>query len=203
MADLDVVLFDLGGVLVDFGGVEPMKALSGVDDDDELWSRWLSCEWVRTFERGGCTPNDFAAGVVDDWELAVAPAEFLDSFRSWVGGPLPGADALVRDTRRATRVGCLSNTNALHWDDQEPRHELLRAFDVRFLSFEIGCVKPDRDAFDQVASALAVPRERILFLDDNTINVEGARAAGFRAERAVGVADARAHLERLEVLPAS
>ena len=52
-APFDVVLFDLGGVLVDFGGVQAMKELSGITDDDELWHRWLTCRWVREFERGG------------------------------------------------------------------------------------------------------------------------------------------------------
>jgi putative hydrolase of the HAD superfamily len=200
MTDFDVVLFDLGGVLIDFGGVKPMKAFSGIDDDEELWARWVSCEWVRTFERGDCTPAEFAAGVVHDWELRVEPDEFLASFRSWIGGPLVGADELVRETQQVTRVGCLSNTNSVHWDDQESRHAVLRAFDVRFLSFEIGCVKPDQVIFERVVDTLAVAPDRILFLDDNAINVDGARAAGFCAERAVGVTQARAELERLEVL---
>ena len=39
---VDVVLFDLGGVLIDFGGVGPMKELSGITGDEELWRRWLA-----------------------------------------------------------------------------------------------------------------------------------------------------------------
>ena len=83
---IDVVLFDLGGVLVDFGGVEAMKRLSAIDDDDELWRRWLGCPWVRAFERGDCSPDEFARGVVDDWSLPLSAREFLDEFQSWIGG---------------------------------------------------------------------------------------------------------------------
>ena len=61
---IEVVLFDLGGVLFDFGGVEPMKSLSGIEHDDEIWRRWLGCPWVRTFERGSCSADQFAEGVV-------------------------------------------------------------------------------------------------------------------------------------------
>jgi len=53
----DAVIFDLGGVLVEYRGVEPLKVLSGIQDDQELWRRWLSCEWVRRFERGQCLPE--------------------------------------------------------------------------------------------------------------------------------------------------
>jgi putative hydrolase of the HAD superfamily len=199
--EIEVVLFDLGGVLFDFGGVEPMKVLAGIDDDRELWRRWLTCRWVRAFERGRCSADQFAAGVVGDWSLPVTPAQFLSAFRSWVGGPFDGADALVRETRQHVRVGCLSNTNALHWGDHEARWAILHAFDARFLSFEMGCVKPDREIFDRVEQSLDVPRDRVLFLDDNEINVEGARAAGFRAIRAAGVDDARQRLHGAGLLP--
>ena len=102
----DVVLFDLGGVLIDFGGVAPMKALAGIESDDELWSRWLTCRWVRSFERGECSPDEFADGVVGDWELSVEPAAFLDAFRSWPGGTLPGADELLSRVQQVVPAGC-------------------------------------------------------------------------------------------------
>lgn len=198
--EIDVVLFDLGGVLFDFGGLGAMKSLAAIDDDEELWRRWLGCRWVRSFERGDCAAEEFAAGVVREWRLPVAPDEFLDAFRSWLGGPFVGADDLVRQTQHVVPVGCLSNTNALHWWDHERRWRLLTAFDVRFLSFQMGCVKPDREIFDRVAEVLAVPPDRVLFLDDNAINVEGAADAGFHALRAVGVEGARAHLADLGIL---
>jgi putative hydrolase of the HAD superfamily len=197
---IEVVLFDLGGVLVDFGGVQAMQTLSGIDDTDELWHRWLTCRWVRAFERGGCSPHEFAQGVVDDWALSMTADEYLDAFRQWLGGPLEGAEALVQETRRVVPVSCLSNTNAVHWDENEHRWPLLQAFDVRFLSFELGCVKPDREIFDRVAVALNRPRDRVLFLDDNTLNVDGAIEAGFRAQRARGVEEARRALEAAGVL---
>src|SRR5271163_2913814 len=62
---VELVLFDLGGVLLDPGGVAPMRELTGIASDEDLWARWLSCRWVRRFEAGHCTPEEFAAGVVD------------------------------------------------------------------------------------------------------------------------------------------
>ena len=177
--EIDLVLFDLGGVLIELGGVAPMRELAGIDSDDELWRRWLTCRWVRSFERGHCSADDFAAGVISDWGLSVAPDSFLDVFRSWPIGPLPGADALVRRVRQTVPVGCLSNTNSLHWDDHFTEWPIFDGFDFRFLSFELGIVKPDLELFDRVAALLPAPPDRVLFLDDNIINVEGATAAGF------------------------
>jgi HAD superfamily hydrolase (TIGR01509 family) len=188
--EIDLVLFDLGGVLIELGGVAPMRELAGIDSDDELWRRWLTCRWVRSFERGECSADDFATGVINDWGLAVEAEAFLDVFRSWPIGPLAGADALVQRVRDSVPVGCLSNTNVLHWDDHFTEWPIFEAFDYRFLSFELGIVKPDRALFDRVAEMLPSAPERVLFLDDNVINVEGARAAGFVSYVARGVDEA-------------
>jgi putative hydrolase of the HAD superfamily len=198
--EIDIVLFDLGGVLFDFGGVAAMKKLAAIDDDDEIWSRWLTCRWVRAFERGDCSPDAFAQGVVDDWNLPIDADTYLTSFRSWLGGPLDGAEQLVADTKAVLPVGCLSNTNSVHWADTEGKWSVLREFDVRFLSFEMGCVKPDREIFERVAQSLGSKPERILFLDDNRLNTDAAQASGFQAVRVKGVDEARAALVELGVL---
>ena len=106
---------------------------------------------------GECSADDFAAGVITDWGLAVEPEAFLDVFRSWPIGPLAGADALVRRVRDAVPVGCLSNTNVLHWDDHFTEWPIFEAFDFRFLSFELGIVKPDRDVVRPGRRAAAEP----------------------------------------------
>ncbi len=197
--DVEVVLFDLGGVLIDFGGVDAMRELAGMSSDDEVWRRWLACEWVRAFERGHCSPEEFAAGVVADWGLAIDGPAYLAEFSGWLGGPLPGAAELVDDVARVARIGCLSNTNPVHWVHWE-RWPFAERFEFRFLSFELGHVKPDRALFDHVAGLLPVEPARVLFLDDNLVNVEGARAGGFQAEHARGPAEARRALVERGVL---
>jgi HAD superfamily hydrolase (TIGR01509 family) len=197
---IELVLFDLGGVLIELGGVESMNALTGIESEDELWRRWLTCPWVRRFERGDCSPDEFADGMVDEWQLTVAPAAFLDAFAAWPLGPLPGAEALVAAVRAVVPTGCLSNTNALHWDRNFSTWPILDAFDFRFLSFELGVLKPDAELFDRVAELLPAPRDRVLFLDDNAINVDGARAAGFAAVTVRGVEEARGALVAAGVL---
>src|SRR5262245_48262432 len=113
--DVEVVLFDLGGVLVEFAGFGAMGELAGIDSHDEVLHRWITCPWVRSFERGECTPDDFAAGMVDEWGLPLTAPEFLDAFGSWLGDLLPGAADLVEETSGRVTTGVLSNCNSLHW----------------------------------------------------------------------------------------
>lgn len=196
----DIVLFDLGGVLIELSGVGAMRELAGLGTDDELWQRWLTCPWVRAFERGDCSPAEFAAGMVGEWELSVTPEVFLDSFRDWPVGPLPGAEALVARVAEVVAVGCLSNTNALHTVERFSHWPIFDAFEPRLLSHEIGLLKPDRDLFDRVAQLVGSPPGRVLFLDDNIINVEGAIAAGFVAVHVQGVTEAERSLEAAGIL---
>lgn len=198
----DLVLFDLGGVLIDPGGVRPMRELSGIGSDEELWTRWLGCPWVRTFESGRCTAEEFAAGIVDDWALEVEPAAFLDEFGRWPQWPYPGAAELLAQVREAVPVGFLSNANVFQWNAHYEAIPLTHDFDHRFLSFELGMVKPDREIFDAVAARLAAPTERVLFLDDNAMNVRGAEAAGFTAVHVQGVAESHRALVSAGILPA-
>ena len=66
MAKTEVVLFDLGGVLVELGGVPVLREWAQIESDQDVWARWLRCPWVRRYERGQCTRDEFANGLVDD-----------------------------------------------------------------------------------------------------------------------------------------
>jgi putative hydrolase of the HAD superfamily len=191
----EAVVFDLGGVLAGFHGVDPMKALARIDDDEEMWRRWLTCEWVRRFERGHCTAAEFAAGVVADWELTITAEAFLDEFATWVIDPYAEADDLVASTAERATVACLSNMNSVHWERGVSDWPLIARLDRAFLSFQIGLVKPDPEVYGHVVAALGTAPERVLFLDDNQINVDAAREAGLRAERVRGIPEAAAAVQ--------
>ena len=198
--DVDFVLFDLGGVLAEFAGIEAMRRLSGIKEEEELWRRWLTCRWVRRFEAGGCSADEFADEVVADWELAVTADAFLSEFSGWAVGTLAGAEDLVAAARENAPVSCLTNTNEIHWE-RAASWPLLELFDRCFASFEIGLLKPDSEVFEHVCAELGAHPESVLFLDDNVLNVEAAEAVGLQAVRTRGVEEARHALVAAGVIP--
>ena len=198
--DVDFVLFDLGGVVIELGGVGAMRALSGLASNTEVWERWLTSPWVQRFESGRCTASEFSEGVVSEWELPVSPSEFLEAFRDWPIGPFDGAAELLAAVRRRVPIGCLSNTNTVHWQHQVENWSILELFDYRFLSFDLGLVKPDPEVYRTVAGLLPVPPDRVLFLDDNQLNTEAARSYGFRSEQVYGVEEAERVLVEVGVI---
>src|SRR5512147_1563645 len=111
---IEIVLFDLGGVLIELASIQSMGAFFGDHAEDEVWRRWLACPWVRRFERGHCRPDEFARGMVESWSMTTSPEVFLEAFVRWPRGLMPGARELALAARSRIAIGCLSNTNPLH-----------------------------------------------------------------------------------------
>jgi len=179
---VDAILFDLGGVLIELVGVEEMLCWSpDLCTTDELWRRWLRSPAVRRYETGGCDRHDFAAAVIDEFGLPVDPATFLDAFAQWPRRLFAGATELLAGLAPRYRLASVSNTNDLHWDRFEREWSLPSCFHANFPSYQVGRLKPDADYFLHVLEVLDLPPARVLFVDDNRINVEAAARLGLVA----------------------
>jgi putative hydrolase of the HAD superfamily len=88
---------------------------------------------------------------------------------------------LVAGARAHVPVALLSNASTNLLGDLE-RSGIAGAFDVVIGSAGLGAAKPDEAAFVAAASALGVPLDRCLFVDDTIGHVDAARALGMRAE---------------------
>jgi FMN phosphatase YigB (HAD superfamily) len=132
------------------------------------------------------------------------PEECARVHRAWVLDPYPGVEDLLRELRASgVRTGVLSNTNAVHWNDQfagdrERPPRLSAPIDHPHGSHLLGVRKPDRAIYERFVRAVSLPPSALLFFDDLASNVEGARAAGWSAERidprGDTAAQVRAHL---------
>jgi HAD superfamily hydrolase (TIGR01509 family) len=196
-----VVLFDVGGVLVQLSGVATV--LGWVADrwtPAELWHRWLHSPAVRAFETGRCDADSFAADLVSELDLGVAPALFLESFAAWPTGLYPGTRELIARIPGDITRALLSNSNALHWPRVEDEFGLGALFEHRFVSHLTGRIKPDPDAFEHVVRSLGCDPASVLFLDDNLLNVEAAEAVGMQGALVRGITEAEQALRRASVI---
>lgn len=184
-----VVLFDMGGVLV---RLAPLTDVFGLDSEAAatFWPRWLSSPAVRSFESGQSTSEEFASGVVEDLALALTPTEALARFLQFPQGLFPDAVQLVQSLPDDVVTGVLSNTNAMHWENQIDHEAIQGLCDHAFLSYRLQVVKPDHLIYQRVLAELGCRGDEVLFIDDNEINVEGARSVGMRSEVAKGTDEA-------------
>lgn len=185
--DIRLLLLDLGGVLVE---LDPDAAKAGWFDPaistEENWRRWLGSENSQALERGEITPAAFAESLIAEYQLGISVTRFLDHFRRWVVGFYPGVFPLLDRVSRNVSLGVFSNITDVHWPPL--RETLANQARIRhyFASYLIGYAKPDLQAYKFVCAEAGIDPSRVLFVDDNMVNVVGARAAGLIAEQAQG-----------------
>ncbi len=203
---IHVILFDVGGVLVEVSGIATI--LEWLEDRitaEDVWRLWFGSPTVRAFETGRMSAAQFARGLLGELDLHMTPEQFLAAFVSWPARLYPGVmDLLSRIPSGCTRA-LLSNSNALHWPRMMDDLGLGTAFALehRFASHLTGRIKPDTDAFQHALEILRCSPGEVLFLDDNEVNVAAAHRLGMHAARVRGAIEAERALVRAGLIPAS
>ncbi len=174
-----LLLFDLGGVLIESAVFEHLNELLPMPiENTALKEQWLHSPAVQLFERGECSPEAFAEHFIAEWGLTITSQAFLEGFAIWPRQFFPGAREIIRDLRTNYRVGCLSNSNPLHWQRFEG---IEQEFDITLLSHRLGAVKPDQDIFVKALRECNADPADIYFFDDCSANVNAAQNLGISA----------------------
>ena len=195
-----VVIFDVGGVLIELTGVATFRSWTGGRlTTEEIWRRWLTSPAVRDFETGKIDPDLFADRLINEFALPIDRQQLLDAFIAWPRGTFPGAIDLIRRVDRRYVRATLCNTNILHWS-RFLETGLRELFEHHFASHLMGKLKPDREVFEHVIATLRCNPSEILFIDDQRLNVDSGRQVGIQAFVASGVEQAEEVLDRFGVL---
>ena len=103
---------------------------------------------------------------------------------------------ILSSLRRGYCLGLLSNTSVFE-SRVVSRLSLRPFFRATVFSWEIGVLKPSKEAFVEIASRLSVKPKECLFIDDTKENVLGARRAGMKAIRFTSVKNLSKQLNRV------
>ena len=185
---IEVILFDLGGVLVELSGVAIMLDwLEEAMTIETLWQRWLTSPSVRLFETGRLQQREFAERLIEEMSLPVKPDEFIEEFTWWPRGLFPGALELINSIPAGYTLAVLSNSNVIHWPRMMEELGLAGRFEYFFASHLIGKIKPDVEIYEHVLEDLGCDPDAVLYIDDNRPNIDTARSLGIQAEEAKGI----------------
>ena len=196
-----LLLFDLGNVLVDVSGYRKLGPLLRVSlQDPEVLQRLRSCPVLRGYETGQMSSSTFAEQFVAAWDVGISPVEFMRHFRSWTQGFFPGARELLASLRGRYRLACLSNSNEAHWERMEKELGCFDLFEAALSSHVLGCYKPEAEIYERAFAELRVAPHEVVFFDDLEVNVDAARAAGAQAHRVKGISELTEKVRELELL---
>jgi HAD superfamily hydrolase (TIGR01509 family) len=192
----ELLLFDFGGVLIEFAGLTELGAhLRWPSTPEVILKRWTECPHTDEFERGKLSPAQWAERFIHDWDVNLTPADFLAKFTTWSRRVLPGAKELLEQLRGRYRLAALSNSNELHWERNTNELRIIELFEFAISSHQVGSSKPQPDIYKFAISRANVSSpESIVFFDDLAANVAAAKSAGMQAYQVRGVDELRERL---------
>jgi glucose-1-phosphatase len=180
----DALLFDLGRVVldIDFNNTLARWAANAGCAPAELAARFPRDESYRRHETGQISDAEFFMGLRTALGVGLSDAQFLEGWNAIFIGEMPGIAVLLARAARRVPLYAFSNTNPAHAEYLAKAYAgVLGHFRKIFLSPAIGLRKPDAAAYDHVVKAIGVPAARIVFFDDSTENIAGARNRGLQA----------------------
>jgi 2-haloacid dehalogenase len=187
MPAIEAVVFDIGGVLLDW---DPRYVYRELFDDEAEMERFLSqvCsrEWHEDNDRGVLYADSCAA-------LAARHPGYEELIWTWarrtedmIGGPIEGTVAVLAELQ-AAGVPCygLTNMEAETYPRRVERFPFLQGLIGTVVSSAEGVIKPDPEIFRRLLSRFALVAQRTVFVDDSEVNVAAAAELGFVALRFV------------------
>jgi 2-haloacid dehalogenase len=183
---IDAVVFDLGGVLIDWDPRHLYRKL--FDGDEAAMERFLAevCthDWNARLDAG----RSFEEAVT---ELAAAHPDQAELIRAWwtrwpemLGGAFEGTLAIMRELRAAgMRTYALSNWSAETFPTTRGRFPFLDEMDGIVISGELKVAKPEPAIFHVLLSRHGLTPASTVFIDDWDRNVAVASDLGMIAVR--------------------
>lgn len=184
-AMIKVICLDLGKVIVDYDPTIPLASLGrhSALSLPEIMQVLTDKEPLLRFDRGEFSRSDFYEAMCGRLRLNVSTNEFEGLWNSlFLPEPLL-SEGFLLSLKRDYRLLMLSNTNEIHFEFIWDNYPLVRHFEDRLLSYELGCLKPEPSIYRLAIDRSGVLPQEIFFADDRPENVEAARAAGIQATR--------------------
>jgi len=162
-----VLLFDLGGVIVRWVGLDELANITGLSRD-AVGNRFAASSIFRNYEIGQCSDNVFAEALIASFDLDISLSAAKDLWNSWVQESYSGTKDTLTKLRKSYTIACLSNTNALHWEHLSTHIQINDYFDYSYASHLINAAKPNPESYQIPIQSMGVEPSDIWFFDDTS-----------------------------------
>lgn len=202
MTPIDAIVFDIGGVLIEWDPRHLYRRLfTDLSEMERFLAEVCTLEWHAAHDRGVGYAENAAP-------LLARHPEHADAIRAWgerteemEGGEIAGSvDLLRRLIAAGRRVYALTNMEADTYPRRVQRYRFLRWFAGTVVSYQEGVVKPDPEIFRRLLDRFGLRAQTTLLIDDSARNVEVAAGLGFQTIRFESPEQLERDLERLGLL---
>ena len=196
MAQINVILWDVDGTLLDFSAAERraledcFRSFQMGPCTPELLARYsqINRTYWRRLERGELTKPQVLLGRFEEFfaeegiDVSLAP-QFNDAYQLRLGDTIVYRDdsyEIVKSLRGKVRQCVVSNGTVVAQTKKLTRSGLGALMDGVFLSEQLGAEKPKKEFFDQVLAAIGpVEKSETMIVGDSlTSDIRGGDNAG-------------------------
>jgi 2-haloacid dehalogenase len=198
-----VVVFDLGGVLIDWDPRHLYRKLFA--GDEAAMEHFLANVCTHEWNRGQDAGRSFAEGARLLKLEHPDKAELIDAygarFDEMMAGPITGAVEILAELReRGTPLYGLTNFSAETYPCALARFHFLGWFRGVLVSGEVKAIKPDRRIYELLLERFGIDPHQAVYIDDVAANAAAARQFGIHGIHFTTPAALRKELVRLALL---
>lgn len=182
MSNINTIIFDLGGVLIDWN---PNYVFTGdyfetAEKRNFFFEEVCTANWNENQDAGypivQATHDKLAE--FPEWEKPIK--DFYGRWTEMLGGPIHGTVAIFRQLMENPKLKfyALTNWSAETFPVALERFDFLQWFDGRLVSGEEKTRKPFPEFYQLLLDRYQVISSQALFIDDNLRNIQAAQALG-------------------------
>ena len=200
---ISAVVFDLGGVLIDW---DPRYLYRALFDDEAAMEDFLATvttpEWNRAQDAGRPWTEAIEDLTRHHPERRDLIAAYWERWPETLGDAIrPAVDVLDELAATGIRLFALTNWSGETFPIARPRYPFLDWFEGIVVSGDERLIKPDPRIFEVLLGRYDLDPASTLFIDDHADNVDAAASLGIVAIRFVDADTLRADLRRFGLLP--
>jgi 2-haloacid dehalogenase len=203
MAQRSIVVFDLGGVLIDWDPRYLYRKL--FNGDDEAMEEFLATVCTQSWNEQQDAGRPFADACASLKLVHPQKAELIDAwflrYDETLAGPISGTVEIFAELNSGgVPLYALSNWSAETFPFALKRFEFLKWFAGVMLSGEVKLLKPDPRIFKLFLETFSIDPAMTVYIDDREPNVEAATGCGMHGIVFTDAAALRTELTRLGLL---
>ena len=184
MEKIKAIIFDLGGVLIDWN---PDYVFDKLFDDKEkkhfFFENICTPDWNEEQDAGRSIKEatENLAAEHPEWKEYIEA--FYGQWTDMLGGPIEGSVEIFKQLKKANRVKfyALTNWSAELFPIALERYDFLHWFDGRVVSGEEKMRKPHPQFYQVLLQRYGLKPYETLFIDDNLRNVKAAEQIGIKS----------------------
>ena len=201
---MDTIIFDLGGVLIDWNPDYVFDKIFGDDEERRtcFFQKICTMDWNERQDAGYPLQKatDEKVAEFPEWEMEIRA--YYGRWEEMLGEPVHGSVDILRQLKNENRYRLLALTN---WSAETfpvalRRFGFLHWFEGTVVSGAEGTRKPFPEFYHILFDRYKVKPEQAIFIDDNFRNVEAGRSLGLHGIHFQSPEGLAEELERLDVL---